>query len=181
MVQGTHTKEWEWFDRRRKKNTGGPRTMDGPSNLLMGMSWIEETRTHYGGRHILATQQMSYYIHLYRRLTPDRGGKPRQTGRMTKENTGPTSRPEENIWINYALFPVEFLVKQDHQQQGIRQMWSLQSVVGITRKIHHTERSSNPNFRSHPTYLWNSLRTSHDDTSPMLVSHTRRTLTFSIL
>jgi hypothetical protein len=24
------------------------------------------------------------------------GSKPRQTGRMTKENTGPTSRPEEN-------------------------------------------------------------------------------------
>ena len=65
-------------------------------NLLMGMSRIEKTRTHYGGCHILATQQRSYYIHLYRRLAPDRGGKPRQTGRMSKENTGPTSRPEEN-------------------------------------------------------------------------------------
>ena len=49
--------------------------MDGPSNLLMGMS---------------------YYIHLYRRLAPDRGGKSRQTGRMAKENAGPISRPEEN-------------------------------------------------------------------------------------
>ena len=29
---------------------------------------------------------------------------------------------EENVRINYALFPVEFLAKQDHQQQGIRQM-----------------------------------------------------------
>ena len=76
--------------------TGGPRIMDGPSNLLMGMSCIEETRTHYRGRHILATQQRSYYIHLHRRLAPDRGGKPRQTGRMVKENAGPTSRPEEN-------------------------------------------------------------------------------------
>ena len=89
--------------------------MDGPSNLLMGMSCIEETRTHYGGRHILATQQRSYYIHLYRRLALDRGGKPRQTGRMDKENAGPTSRPEENARINYALLPVEFLAKQDHQ------------------------------------------------------------------
>jgi hypothetical protein len=25
--------------------------------------------------------------------------------------------------------------------------------VNITRKIHHTERTSNPNFRPHPTYL----------------------------
>ena len=70
--------------------------MAGPSNLLMGMSCIEEMTTHYGGRHILPTQQRSYYIHFYRRLAPDRGGKPRQTGRMAKENAGPTSRPDEN-------------------------------------------------------------------------------------
>jgi hypothetical protein len=69
--------------------------MTGPSNLLMGMSCIEETRTHYGGRNILDTQQRRYYIH-YRRLDPDREGKPRQTGRMTTENVGPTSRPEDN-------------------------------------------------------------------------------------
>ena len=102
MVHGTHTKKWEWFDR-RTNTTGGPRIMAGPSNLHMGMSWIEETRTHYGGRHILAPQQTTYYIHLCKRLVPDTGGKPRQTGRMSKENTGPTSRPEENSWINYAL------------------------------------------------------------------------------
>ena len=57
---------------------------------------LEKTRTHYRGCHILATQQRSYYIHLYRRLAPDRGGKPRQTGRMAKEDAGLTSRPEEN-------------------------------------------------------------------------------------
>ena len=96
--------------------------MAGPSNLLMGMSRIEEALTHYGGRHILVTQQRSYYIHLYRRLALDRGGQPRQTGRMAKENASPTSRPEENARVRYALFPVEFLAKQDHQQQGIRQM-----------------------------------------------------------
>ena len=96
--------------------------MTGPFNLVMGMSRIEKTRTHYGGWHILATQQRSYYIHLYRRLALDRGGKPRQTGRMAKENAGPTSRPEETARINHALFPVEFLAKQDHQQQRIRQM-----------------------------------------------------------
>ena len=70
--------------------------MAGPFNLLMGMSRIEKTRTHYGGWHILVTQQRSYYIHLYRRLAPTRGGKPIQTGRMAKENAGSTSRPEEN-------------------------------------------------------------------------------------
>ena len=80
--------------------------MAGPSNLLMGMSRIEEALTHYGGRHILVTQQRSYYIHLYRRLALDKGGKSRQTGRMTKENTGPTSRPEENARINHTLFPM---------------------------------------------------------------------------
>ena len=70
--------------------------MVGTSNLFMGMSCIEETRTHYGGRHILVTEQRRYYIHLYRRLVPGRGAKPRQTEGMAKENTGPTSRPEEN-------------------------------------------------------------------------------------
>jgi hypothetical protein len=29
----------------------------------------------------------------------------------------------------------------------------LESAVGVGRKIHHRESSSNPNFRSHPTYL----------------------------
>jgi hypothetical protein len=41
--------------------------MAGPSNLLMGMSCIEKTRTHYRGRHILATQQRSYHIHRHKR------------------------------------------------------------------------------------------------------------------
>ena len=81
--------------------------MAGLFNLLMGMSRIEKTRMDYGGWYILDTQQRSYYIHLYRRLALDRGGKPRQTGKMVKENTGPTSRPEENARVNYALFPVE--------------------------------------------------------------------------
>ena len=35
---------------------------------------------------------------------------------MTKENTGPTSRPEENARVSYALFPVLFQATQDHQQ-----------------------------------------------------------------
>ncbi len=73
---------------------------------------IEKTRTHYRGRHILATQQRSYDIYLHSRLAPDRGEKWRQAGRMAKENAGSTSRPEEDARINYALFPVEFLAKQ---------------------------------------------------------------------
>ncbi len=52
--------------------------------------------------------------------------------------------------------------------------------MDITRKIHHREWSSNPDLRSHPTYLWTSLRTSHDDTSPILVTNTRRDLTPSL-
>ena len=60
MVQGTHTKEWEWRDRRRTNTTGVPWIMTGPLNLLMGMSHIEKTRTHYRGWHILDTQQRRY-------------------------------------------------------------------------------------------------------------------------
>ena len=35
----------------------------------------------------------------------------------SKKTAGPTSRPEENTRINYVLFPVEFLAKQNHQHQ----------------------------------------------------------------
>ena len=75
---------------------------------------------------------------------------------MDKENTGPTSRPEENVRINYALFPVEFLVKQDHQH-------TCETLSELHMMTHH--ENSEKCFRTGWRELISSVSSLHTESS----------------
>jgi hypothetical protein len=136
----------------------------------MGVSYFKKEGQNEYRWNFSTTPKRRNLINLYKRLVLTKG----RDGGVVKENDSPRSRSAEDAPSEYTRFPIELLATQYHESEGVKQVRPLQRPVDDRRKVQHGGRSSYSNFRSHTTYVRDTLQNTYTRTLSMLTHHAHR-------